>query len=97
MGQIMKKWSQLVAKVWADEKLKRRLINEPTTVLTEHGMEVPKGVEIRVVENTDKVYHLLLPQKPAAEATELTARPTTGDWVDSQSWDECVTKYIRNR
>lgn len=95
MGNIMKKWSQLVAQVWADEKLKRRLMDNPATVLKEHGMEVPKGVEIRVVENTDKVYYLPLPPKPAGEVTELTGRPTKGDWVDYKSWDECVVcKFI---
>jgi hypothetical protein len=31
-------------------------------------------MEVRVVENTDKVYHLTLPAKPTGEVTELTGR-----------------------
>ena len=69
-----KKWSQVVAQAWADEKFKKRLLTEPAAVLKEHGIEVPAGMEVRVVENTDKVYHLTLPARPAGEVTELTGR-----------------------
>ena len=72
-GEGWKKWSQLVAQAWADEKLKQRLIDNPAKVLKEYGMEVPEGVEIRVVENTDKVKFLTLPTKPPGELTELDA------------------------
>ena len=67
------KWSQLVAQVWADDKLKQRLMDKPAAVLQEHGIEVPAGIDVRVVENTDKVYYLTLPPKPAGDVTELTA------------------------
>jgi len=66
-------WSQLVAQVWADEKLKQRLLENPASVLQEHGIEVPAGVEVRVVENTEKVSYLTLPAKPAGHVTELTS------------------------
>ena len=72
-GEGWKKWSQLVAQAWADEKLKQRLIDNPAKVLKEHGMEVPAGVEIRVVENTEKVKFLTLPTKPPGELMELDA------------------------
>ena len=49
----MKQWGQLVAQVWADGKLKKRLLANPAAVLSEHGIEAPAGVEIQVVENTD--------------------------------------------
>ena len=67
------KWSQLVGQVWADEKLKQRLKDNPTAVLQEHGLVVPSGVDVRVVENTDKVTYLVLPPKPAEDVTELTS------------------------
>jgi hypothetical protein len=71
--EIVKKWSQLVAQVWADEKLKGRLIEDPAAVLREHGIPTYSGVELRVVENTAEVYHLVLPLKPAADVTQLTS------------------------
>lgn len=69
----LKKWSQLLKQVWADEQLKQRLLDKPAAVLQEHGIEVPAGVEVRVVENTDKVSYVTLPAKPAGGVTELTS------------------------
>jgi len=71
--EILKKWSHVVAQVWADEKLKSRLLDNPAAVLRENGIEVPAGVEIRVVENTDIVHYLVLPPKPLDSASELTS------------------------
>ena len=73
-----KKWSQLVAQAWADDKFKQRLLAEPVEVLKEHGMEVPAGLEVRVVENTDKVANLLLPPKPAGDVTQVTSSQLGG-------------------
>ena len=39
----MEKWSRLVAQVWTDRKLKERLIDNPSVVLREHGIEPPSG------------------------------------------------------
>jgi len=72
----MKKWSQLVAQAWADDKVKQRFVSAPDAVLRERGIEVPPGVEIRVVENTDKIYYFTLPARP--DPTELSASQLTG-------------------
>lgn len=61
------KMEQLIAKAWADEAFKQRLIADPAAVLKEAGLEMPEGIEIRVVEDTEKVAHLVLPRKPSAE------------------------------
>jgi hypothetical protein len=75
--ETMKKWSQLVEQVWADDKLKQRLMDNPATVLQEHGVEVPAGWEVRVVEPPDKVLYLVLPPKPV-DVTELTESQLNG-------------------
>ena len=54
-------WRQVVAKAWQDESFKRRLLDDPAAVLKEHGIAVPAGVQVRVVEDTDQVRHLTLP------------------------------------
>lgn len=69
----LKKWSQFLAQVWSDEELKRRLMDNPAPVLQEYGIDVPSDIELRVVENTDKVAYLTLPSRPPGDATELTA------------------------
>ena len=65
----------LVAKAWSDDELKQRLLAEPAAVLDEHGIEVPPGVELRVVEDTDDVCHLVLPPSPSGDLLdeELTS------------------------
>lgn len=73
-----KKWAALVAQAWTDEKFKKRLIEKPAAVIQEHGIEVPAGVEIRVVENSENVTHFILPPKPAGEVAELTANQMRG-------------------
>jgi hypothetical protein len=62
-----KKMEQLVAKTWADEVFKKRLIADPAAVLKEAGLEVPEGVKVKVVEDTDTVMHLVLPPKPSED------------------------------
>jgi hypothetical protein len=61
-----RKWAQVVASAWSDEGFKRRLLAEPTVVLKEAGLEVPEGIQLKVVENTDRLAHLVLPPKPGA-------------------------------
>jgi len=65
-----KLWGQLVAKAWSDEELKQRLIDDPATVLQEHDIEVPYDVELKVVEDTDRVRHLVLPACPSEELAD---------------------------
>jgi hypothetical protein len=46
-------WSQIVALAWCDEVLLKRLQSEPRSVLAEHGMNVPEGMEVKVVEGEE--------------------------------------------
>ena len=64
LAPAMKKWGQVVAKAWADDKFKQRLLKDPAGVLKEHGLEAPKGATLRAVENTAGVHHIILPAKP---------------------------------
>ena len=59
-----KQWAKIVAKAWADEDYKQRLMDDPATVLTEEGVDVPVGLEIKVLETTDKQAWMVLPPKP---------------------------------
>jgi hypothetical protein len=70
-----KPWGMLVAKAWSDDDLKQRLMADPAAVLAEHGIEVPLGIDLRVVEDTDDVCHLVLPASPSGDLVdeELTS------------------------
>ncbi len=58
------KWSRIVAKAWADEDFKKRLLADPVTVLNENGVAVLPGLKVFVSENTDDEIHLTLPPRP---------------------------------
>jgi hypothetical protein len=62
-----KKWGQIVARAWADQGFKQRLLADPAAALKEHGVGVPPGVQVRVVEDTRHVCHLTLPLRPVTE------------------------------
>lgn len=60
-----KKLSQLIAKSWADGSFKAKLLADPAAVLKSEGVEMPQGVTVKAVENTDKTFYLVIPVKPA--------------------------------
>jgi hypothetical protein len=71
-----KAWSRIVAKAWADDQFKSRLLLDPVPVLQEHGVEFPSGTQVKVVENaaaeeeSTEVRYFTLPAKPTGELSE---------------------------
>jgi hypothetical protein len=64
-------WGRIVARAWQDDAFKQRLLADPAAVLQEHGVRVPPGSKVKVIEDTAQVYHLTLPRNPDA-AGELS-------------------------
>lgn len=54
-----KKMDRVVAKAWADEDFKRKLVSNPEQTLKAEGVEIPGGKKVKVVENTDKLVHII--------------------------------------
>ena len=46
--------TQLIAKCWADENFKQKLLANPAATLKTQGVKLPPGLSIKAVENTDK-------------------------------------------
>ena len=65
------KMNTLIAACWKDDALKQRFLSDPHGVLAEHGMDVPEGMNVNVVENTDNTVHVTLPAAPV-ELAELS-------------------------
>ena len=59
--------ARLFAACWKDEALKARLMSDPKAVLKEHGLDVPDGIDVKVVENADDCVHITLPAPPAGD------------------------------
>ena len=63
-----KKISQLIAKCWTDEGFKQKVLADPAATLRAEGLELPADLSYVAHENTDEVFHLIIPAKP----TELS-------------------------
>jgi hypothetical protein len=73
-----KQWSQVVAKAWTDANFKKKLLADPAAALKASGLEVPRGLQVKVVENTDQVLYLVLPPKPSGEISEEDLEKVAG-------------------
>lgn len=56
--------AKVVAKAWSSESFKEKLISEPKAVLEENGINIPAGLEIKVVEQTKELVYIVIPFKP---------------------------------
>jgi Nitrile hydratase, alpha chain len=56
--------ADVVDRATFDPAFRQRLVSAPASALRSAGIKVPDGLEVRVVENTDRVRHIVLPQKP---------------------------------
>jgi hypothetical protein len=56
--------ASLFAACWKDEALKARFMSDPKAVLSEYDMDVPDGMDVKVVENADNCVHITMPATP---------------------------------
>jgi hypothetical protein len=64
MEAFNQKFAKVIEKAWADEAFKARLVASPVDVLKESGIDVPAGMQVKVVENTADVRYFVLPAQP---------------------------------
>ena len=57
-------FGKIIAKAWRDPAFKAELIANPAAALKAEGIDVPAGMTVTVLENTDKQFHLVLPPVP---------------------------------
>jgi Nitrile hydratase, alpha chain len=67
LGKRGAAYSKVVAKAWSDPAFKSKLMADPKAALSDAGVKVPADLTIKVVENTSKVFHLVIPEPPAVE------------------------------
>lgn len=49
---------------YRSDDYRRRIVSEPRVVLSEFGLELPQGVQIRVVDSTAECRYLVIPRRP---------------------------------
>lgn len=66
---------RIQAKAMRNDTFRRALQKNPRKALTEEGYTLPKGVTIKVHQNTPGTFHLVLPPKPAKVKKSASKRP----------------------
>ena len=57
-------FDDLIARTRADGRFKADLMADPRGTLERVGIEVPEGLTVEVLQNTEKVFNLVLPRAP---------------------------------
>ena len=73
-----KKYGEFMARVQGDPELRARVFAAPTDVLAEQGFGIPREVEIRVVEDSAEVWHVILPPSPNAALSDAGMEAVAG-------------------
>ena len=60
----------VVTKAWSDPVFKAMLLTDPRAALVAAGGVLREGEMVKVVENTGKLVHLILPARPPGELSE---------------------------
>ena len=63
-------YGKIIAKAWRDPSFKAKLIADPQGTLKQAGVSIPGDVTVKVVEDTDTHFHLVLPAKPAGALSD---------------------------
>jgi hypothetical protein len=82
---------KIVTRCWEDEAFKQQLMADPNAVLKAEGAPVPEGVTVKVVEDTDRLVHFVIPTRPTGLNDDALAQVAGGfqliciepDWCSS--------------
>jgi hypothetical protein len=72
----------VIAKAWTDEDFKQALMRDPRAAIEAEGVCLPEGLEVRVLENSDSVFNLVLPPMPAMvrDKSDMPDRNSNSCW-----------------
>ena len=79
---MYKAWARLVARAWAEDEFRQRLIAEPAAVLAENGVSLPEGARVRVVEFSEGDVIVPLPERPSGALSDEDLEKVAGGVTD---------------
>lgn len=84
---------RVVARAWTDAGFKERLLRDPKGAVAELGVEVKGYDELRVVENTDEVHHVVVCTTCSCVPAPMSG--FTPDWYKSAAYRTRVVDQPR--
>jgi nitrile hydratase subunit alpha len=85
--------ARVVARAWSDPSFKERLLGNAKEAVAELGVEVTGYDELRVVENTDRVHHVVVCTTCSCVPSPLSG--ITPDWYKSEAYRSRVVGEAR--
>jgi hypothetical protein len=86
---------EIIARAMKDEAFRKELLEHPRRVLErETGVSIPRGLKVRVVEESPEVAYLVLPSLPPQGDREVSGEELQGlaGTRRAKSWDNgCFT------
>jgi hypothetical protein len=87
---IDQKKAEIIAKAWSNKEYKRQLLADPKAVIaSEFAVDIPAGIDIKVLEDTPDIAHLVLVQPGFLPETD---QPTVQMSVIAKAWDDPAFK-----
>lgn len=62
--EFERKRIEIISKAWTDDSFKAKLLSDPMATLKAEGVDLPAGLQVRCVENTENVLNFVLPHMP---------------------------------
>jgi hypothetical protein len=93
--------AKLIEKALDDPTFRQRLIQDPRgAISSELGIEIPAGIEVKVVEETANTIYIVLPSQPESSSSGKSASPSLSALDDPvptscNTQDLCTSKARR--
>ncbi len=88
---------RIMLNAFRNPQFKARLLSEPAAVMTEYGMHIPAGLEIKMVEQTEDIVHVILPPKGNLEdLSHLALQELVSGWCWLRALGEPSLGDIKN-
>ena len=75
---------KVIAKALQDEAFKQQLITDPAAVLKVEDIEIPAGLTVKVVADTESVRHIVLPALSGKLSDEEISQVSAAGWACAQ-------------
>ena len=74
---------KIIAKSLRDEAFKHQLMADPGAVLKAEGIEIPEGITVQVVADSENVWHLVLPTTVGARLSDEELAGVAGGGIET--------------
>jgi hypothetical protein len=83
--------AKIIAKCWKDPAFKKKFLANPMECLKEMGLELPKGIKVKAIEDQKDQFTFVIPQKPV-DSEELSEKELE---KIAAGWEDLCGRYTR--